>query len=282
LRGHPTRIIDLKPPPANGEEFIRMDLKDLPQNPEVLSGINIVYHLAWTTIPQTSNADMGADIQDNLWTSIKLLEACAAAKVKKVIFMSSGGTVYGIPREIPLSEEHPCNPLCSYGITKLGVEKYLEVFRNTCGLEYVVLRGANPFGEGQNTSRPLGAVGVFLHRLLQNQAIDIWGDGRVVRDFFYVKDLAQALYRSMRYQPPDKGVRIFNVGSGCGLSLVELLENIAEITGKTPRLRFRPPRGIDVPANILDTRRIVAMLGWKPQVGLKEGLKRTWEWMKIQ
>lgn len=279
-RGHRVRIVDLKSPRVAGSEYLRMDMKDIPRHPEVLAGVDILFHLAWNTIPQTSNLNPGADIQDNLWASVKLLEACVAAGLKKIIFVSSGGTVYGIPQQIPIPEDHPCEPRCSYGITKLAFEKYLEMFRVTRGQEYVVLRGANPFGEGQDVTRPLGAVGVFLHHLRQDQPIEIWGDGRVVRDYFYVGDLARALYRSMRYQPPEKGMRTFNVGSGYGLSLIELLEVMEEITGKTPRVEFRPGRPLDVPVNILDCRRIAAILGWRPQVSFPEGVHRTWQWLQ--
>ncbi|MBW1987205.1 MAG: NAD-dependent epimerase/dehydratase family protein [Deltaproteobacteria bacterium] len=279
-RGHWVRIVDLKTCPIPGNEYIALDMKDIPQHPEVLEGIDILYHLAWSTIPQTSNQDPGADIQTNLYSSVKLLESCVTAGIKKVIFISSGGTVYGIPKQIPIPEDHSCEPRCSYGITKLGVEKYLELFRVTRGQEYVVLRGANPFGEGQDLTRPLGAVGVFLYRTLRGLPIEIWGDGRVVRDYLYVGDLARALYRCMRYRPPENGVRIFNVGSGYGLSLLELLEAIEEITGHPPQVEFKPSRPLDVPVNILDCRRIGALLGWRPQTTFAEGLQRTWQWLQ--
>lgn len=278
-RGHLVRVVDLKPPRVAGSEYVKMDIRELPQQPEVLESVDILYHLAWNTIPQTSNLDPGADIEDNLCSSVKLLEACVTAGIKKVIFMSSGGTVYGIPRQIPIPEDHPCDPRCSYGITKLGFEKYLEMFRITRGQEYVVLRGSNPYGEGQDFTRPQGAVGVFLYHLQHDLPIEIWGDGRIVRDYFYVGDLARALYRSISYRPPENGVRTFNVGSGYGLSLLELLETMEEITGRTPRLKFLPARPLDVPVNILDCRRIVALLGWRPQVSFSEGLQRTWQWL---
>ncbi len=278
--GHRVRVVDVRPPQTHRVEYLSLDMKDLPAHPEVFDGVGVVYHLAWSTIPQTSNLDPGADIRDNLHGSVKLLEASAAARVRKVIFMSSGGTVYGAPETIPIAEDHPCHPLCSYGITKLAFEKYLEMFRLTRGQEYVVIRGANAYGAGQDLRRPLGAPGVFLHRVARGQTIEIWGDGRTVRDFVYVEDLAQALYRSRRYQPPDKGVRVFNAGSGLGVSLAELLEAVAEVTGQTLRVTYLPPRPLDVPINILDTRRIRAVLGWQPRVELRQGLERTWRWLR--
>ncbi|MDD3581229.1 MAG: NAD-dependent epimerase/dehydratase family protein [Desulfobacca sp.] len=279
-RGHMVRNVDLRPGRIRESEYVQMDMRDIPQHPEILDGIDIIYHLAWNTIPQTSNQDPGADIQDNLYATVRLLESGVKAGIKKVIFMSSGGTVYGLPQQIPIPEDHPCEPRCSYGITKLAVEKYLELFRVTRGQEYVILRGANPFGEDQDLNRPLGAVGVFLYRTLQGLPIAIWGDGRIVRDYLYVGDLVRALYRVMHYRPPENGVRIFNVGSGVGLSLLELLEVIEEITGSTPQVEFQPARPLDVPVNILDCRRITALLGWRPQISFGEGLQRTWQWLQ--
>jgi len=278
--GHRVRIVDRQPPAICGGDYVRLEMRDLPEHPEVFRGVEAVYHLAWSTIPQTSNLDPVVDIQENLSGSVRLLEAGAAAGVRKVIFLSSGGTVYGLPQEIPIPEEHPCHPLCSYGITKLAFENYLEMYRLTRGQDYVIIRGSNAYGAGQDLARPLGAPGVFLDRVRRGADIEIWGDGRTVRDFLYVEDLAQALYRSMRYQPPDKGVRLFNAGSGLGVSLAELLEAVAAVTGQRPRVTYLPPRPLDVPINILDTRRIRAVLGWQPQIDLREGLGRTWQWLQ--
>jgi UDP-glucose 4-epimerase len=278
-RGHPVQVVDLRPCHRPGAESRQWDLRrTLP--PQMLQEVAAVYHLAWSTIPATGDLDPAGDISDNLLSSVQLLESCSAAGVPKVIFMSTGGTIYGAPRQIPIPEDHPLEPRCSYGITKLAVEKYLEFFRRTRGLEYVILRGANPFGEGQDVLRPLGAVGVFLHRLLEDRLIEIWGDGRVVRDYFYVRDLAQALYKALTYQPPENGSRIFNVGSGRGLSLLDLLGVLEEVTGRTPRVQFHPGRSLDVPVNILDCRRIDAALGWRPETDLSEGVRCTWRWLQ--
>lgn len=279
--GHYVRVVDIKPPLCPADDYIAMALKDIPLHPSVLDNIEVVYHLAWNSLPKTSNINPSADIDDNLIGSVGLLEQCVINQgVKKVIFISSGGTVYGIPRQVPILEDHPKQPLCSYGITKLGFENYLEMFRVNWGQEYVVIRGSNPYGEGQDFNRPQGVVSVFLHRLMQDKPIEIWGDGRVIRDYIYVRDLALALYRCLDYDQPKNGWRIFNVGSGSGLSLLDIIQEMEKLTGKRARLEFKPSRTLDVPINVLDCQRIESLLNWRPIVSFPEGLRRTWESLK--
>ena len=155
-------------------------------------GIDVVYHLISTTLPKTSNDDMAFDLSTNVVSTISLLDACKQNGVKKVVFISSGGTVYGTPQQIPIPETHPTNPICSYGIHKLAVEKYLHLFHFLHGLDYAVMRVANPYGERQRPDGSQGAVAVFLGKMLRNEPIEIWGDGSVVRDYLYVQDVAVA------------------------------------------------------------------------------------------
>lgn len=149
---------------------------------EALEGIDVVFHLASTTLPKTSNDDPGYDVRSNVVDTIQLLEACVDAGVRKVIFASSGGTVYGVPERLPIKEDHPTNPISSYGIVKLTIEKYLGLFHYLYGLDYAALRISNPYGPYQDPAGQQGAISVFLHRILSGQPIAIWGDGEIVRE----------------------------------------------------------------------------------------------------
>ena len=169
---------------------------------EAVEGMEVVYHFVSTTLPKTSNDDPVYDVRSNLIDTLQLLEGCVQAGVRKVIFISSGGTVYGLPQTVPITEDHPTSPITSYGIVKLAVEKYLDLFQHLYGLDYTVLRVSNPYGPYQNPSGQQGAIAVFLHRLYTGQPITIWGDGRVVRDYLYVADLVEALVLAAEVETP--------------------------------------------------------------------------------
>lgn len=244
---------------------------------EAVRGVDWVIHSLCTTLPKSSNDNPVYDISSNLVSTIHLLEASRDAGVKKIIFFSSGGTVYGIPRYTPIPEVHPNDPVCSYGIQKLAIEKYLSLFRRLYGLDYGILRISNPFGERQRPHASQGAAVVFLNKVLKGEAIDIWGDGSVTRDYLYVKDVAGAVLKLLSY---DGEERIFNIGSGKGMSLLQLIEAIELVTGRKADVRFTPARPFDVPVNVLDIGRAEKELSWRPEIVLEEGLKRTMVYLR--
>lgn len=250
-------------------------------NPKDLSaamdGCDIVFHLVSMTLPSSSNLNPIYDLQANAVGTLRLLEAAASHNIKKIVFVSSGGTVYGIPQTIPMTETHPTEPTCAYGISKLAIEKYLALYQQLQGLEYCVLRLANPFGPRQRTSTAQGAVTVFLEKALRGEEIEIWGDGSVTRDYFYVSDAVSALIKSISYQGD---VKIFNIGSGVGKSLNEILDVADQLMGIQIKRRYMPGRKFDVPVNILDNTLANKHLGWRPEVPFAEGLSRTLEWLR--
>src|ERR1051325_7479481 len=203
-----------------------------------------------------------------------MLRTAVAFKVRRLIFISSGGTIYGSPVQIPIPETHPTEPLCSYGIHKLGVEKYLSLFRILEDLDSIVLRVSNMYGEFQNLERPLGAVAHFTHRAANGQPIEIWGDGTIRRDYIHVDDVVSAVLRSVPYQGKE---RVFNIGSGRSVSLNELIELIRQRLGTEIVVKYNPARSFDVRDNLLDTNRAARELGWKPTIKLEEGLDRLIE-----
>jgi UDP-glucose 4-epimerase len=241
----------------------------------VLSRVDAVFHLISTTIPQTSNEAPIFDIRTNLIDTISLLDLCIKNRVSKVIFISSGGTVYGIPSHLPISESHPTNPICSYGIIKLAIEKYLHFFHHIYNLNYIVLRPSNPYGERQNPFGAQGVVSVFLGCIARKLPIIIWGDGSVVRDYLHVSDLARACVLAA---VNEGEFQTFNIGSGKGCSLNDLVEILRGIVGNSFEVIHTPKRRFDVPELVLDVRLAKRELGWAPLVSLDVGLERTWQW----
>lgn len=257
-------------------EWIEGDLSSTHDVNAALEGMEAVLHLVSTTLPKNSNDDPIYDVQSNVVASLQMLNAMVAQKVQKIIFISSGGTVYGNPVYLPIDEKHPTDPLSSYGITKLAVEKYLHMFQRLHGIRALTLRVANPYGERQRIETAQGAVGVFLHHALQNIPIEIWGDGSVTRDYIHVSDVAEAFVSALAYTGKRS---LFNISSGAGTSLNQLLAMLETTLGKPIERRYLPGRAFDVPVSVLSNALARDELGWHPQTSMQAGLDRTAQWM---
>jgi len=279
-QGHLVRVLSLVHgryfTPIPGVEYVEGSIGDHGALEQTLSDVDVVYHLAWNTAPSSSMGNMQADANDNLIGSINLFEACVRNKVAHVVFLSSGGTVYGKAQILPISELHPTNPLSAYGISKLAIEKYLMLFGHLYGQGFTILRGANVYGEEQNPDAQQGAVVVFLKHAILNETITIWGDGEVVRDYIHVDDLVNICLRTLDIGPTQQ---IFNAGTGVGVSLNQLLHMIGLLTGKCLRIQRQSERTYDVPKNILDCRKAAQVLKWEPKICLNEGLNRSLKWL---
>ena len=238
---------------------------------QAMEGADLVFHLASGSLPQSSNLDPQADVRVNLLGALNLLEAAQMAQVKRLVMVSSGGTVYGVPQQVPIPETHPTEPTCSYGITKLAIEKYVALYRQLHGLDGVVLRVANPYGERQRLDASQGVVPVFLGKALRGEPLQIWGDGTTVRDFLHVSDVVSALLAAGRY---SGDVDVFNIGSGEGLSLNQLVALLETELQRPLAVDYLPARGFDVPTNVLSIERARLCMGWSPQVPVSEGLRR--------
>ena len=244
---------------------------------EALAGIDTVFHLVSTTLPKTSNDDPAFDVQSNVIETLFLLEQCVSRKIKKVIFISSGGTIYGKPVKLPITEDSPTNPECSYGITKLTIEKYLALFNHLYGLDYTIVRPSNPYGSRQDPLGIQGAISVFLGKVARKEQIEIWGDGEVVRDYIFIEDLVDGIYKAATMTAAS---RIFNLGSGKGYSLNAIVDVIRRATGADVSVKYTERRAFDVPAIYLDISRAKKELSWAPSTTLEAGIEKTWEFVK--
>lgn len=243
---------------------------------EALDGIDAVLHLISTTLPKSSNDDPIYDVQSNVVATLQLLDAMVARGIRKLVFISSGGTVYGNPLYLPLDEKHPTEPLVSYGVTKLTVEKYLQIYDRIHGIRCVSLRVSNPYGERQRVETAQGAVGVFIHRAVRNLPLDIWGDGSVTRDYIHVSDVADAFVRALEYSGDQ---RVLNISSGVGVSLNELIAIIEQHMNLKLDVRYSAPRAFDVPVSVLSNEMARKELGWAPKVSMAGGIARSAAWM---
>jgi len=261
-----------------GVPWIEADLEDEASLIRATQSIDWVFHVLGGSVPAQFDSDPSAAIHAEVIPALRLLEACRRDKVKKIVFVSSGGTVYGRAGRLPIPEEAPTEPITAYGAAKLAVEKYLGVYRHLHQLDHAVIRLANPYGPYFRPDRGQGIVGAMLARALRGKPLEIWGDGSVVRDFIFVEDAVDALIATAAYEGDE---RLFNVGCGAGRSVKEVAESVAALLPESKvELKFRPGRPADVPANVLDISRIRRETGWAPRTAWLDGLQRTAAWLR--
>jgi len=234
--------------------------------------IDMVIHLISTTIPLISNQNIIYDIQSNLVNTIKLLNMMKQYQIKKIAFLSSGGTVYGISKT-EHKESDSTIPICSYGIMKLTIEKYLHLYNYLYGINFLILRPSNPFGEFHQNSLQ-GLINVILKKIHVGEIIEIWGDGKVVRDFIYVKDLVRIIVDLIEKKIQNE---VVNIGSGRGYSINEILNIIKHEIGDFP-LVYKETREVDVRSSILNINKLRTFLNIN-LVSIEEGIKKTYEWL---
>jgi UDP-glucose 4-epimerase len=286
LEGHAVRVLERPGIPPHrsfraGEhlDWIEGDFGHSADLQKALQGASAAIHLVCTTRPKSSNEEPIFDVQSNVVSTLQLLQVMRELGVKKLIFASSGGTVYGPPVHTPIDEDHPTNPTTSYGITKLMIEKYLLLEKVLHGLQPTILRVANPYGERQRVEHAQGVVAAFLKCALTGAPIEIWGDGSVIRDYLHIADVAAAFRSALQYGGPES---IFNIGSGTGLSLNALVAILSAELGRPLDVIYKPGRDFDVKSNVLCCRRARQDLQWQPQISMAAGLKRTLTWLNEQ
>ncbi len=239
------------------------------------------------------------DARTNILGSVNLLQCSVDYLTRGIVFASSGGTVYGEPEHLPVKESHPLQPLSPYGISKVAVEHYLNFYQNHYSLNYVSLRYGNVYGPRQDPYGEAGVIAIFIEKMLRGEAPTINGDGEYIRDYIYVKDVAQAnllaiqnMLKLTKLKPQTEGVRerragegskfvinnSFNLGTGKGTSVNELFHLLQEIIKFPYPVHYGPPREGDLRKNILDNRLIKEGWGWQPEVALSTGLKETVAW----
>ena len=277
--GHSVRVFGRSadawraPPPS--VRYYLGDFSNATLLAEALEGVDAVFHLISTMVPSTSNLDPIADIQSNLESSVKLFEAMVSLDVRRIVFLSSGGTVYGSPTVLPIPESHQLNPICSYGVVKIAIEKYLGMFSHLYGLEALIIRASNPYGPRQGYQGVQGVISTFMYKILSEEKLVIWGDGSTTRDYLYVSDLA----RLCRVAVESDLSGVYNAGAGKGVTLAEIVQRIEVLTGKKAVVEHMPARSFDVQEVVLDIDKAHRAFNWKPEVHLEDGLEHHYAWM---
>ena len=265
------------PEALQGAEFYQGDFTDAGALAAAIESFDVVFHLVHSTPPQAANLDMRQDVEKNVPPTLALLDICRKLKIRRTIFLSSGGTVYGRAAQIPTPETAPTEPITAYGVTKLAIEKYLAIHEHLHGSEYRVLRVTNPYGPFQTALKNQGVIAALVSRAMSGESMEVWGDGSVVRDFIFIDDVIDALLAAV----DDKGAhRIFNVGSGQGESLREIVGMVERLSERKLNIVSKPERRMDVPVSIVSVERARDALGWTPKTSLESGLQDTIAWWR--
>ena len=282
LAGHEVYVLDnlstgfLKNVNPNAH-FIKSDISS-PSLVELFEKVkfDVVNHHAAQIDVRKSVNDPIFDANTNILGTINLLQACIKTGVKKFMFASTGGAVYGEQEYFPADEKHPTNPVSPYGITKLSIEKYLYFYKNEYGLKHTILRYANVYGPRQNPFGEAGVVAIFANKLLRNENPTINGDGEQTRDYVFVEDVVKANVTTLR----DENSDIFNVGTSIETSVNELFASINLIAGGKAEEKHGPaPKG-EQARSVITSDKLLQRFNWKPSIKIDEGLKKTFEFFK--
>jgi len=260
----------------SGVVYYNGDFNDRNVLIKALLGIEIVYHLISATNPSSASDNPIDDVTKNLIGTINFLELLKQNHIKKLIYVSSGGTVYGNPIQLPVKEDHSLNPLDSYGITKLAIEHTIKRYAAELSFSYTIIRPSNPFGPGQCIGKSQGVITHFFNNYINNHPVEIWGSGEEQRDYIYISDLVDLLCLVITERADNK---IYNVGSGQGTTTLELLESINRITEKKLPIIFKPKPIYSVKKIFLDISKANNELKWKPKYSLNEGLSIYFKWL---
>jgi len=281
-RGHSIRIYDRGPnrfrQTPTGIDSFYGNYVNAEGLSDAVAGMDVVFHLISTTVPSTSNADPEADVTENLLSTIRLLNIMRTSGCRRIVFLSSGGTVYGRTGGGKVSEDADTLPICSHGVVKRAVELYLHMYHELYGFEYVVLRVANPYGARQGHFGVQGVIGTFMEKIKRQETLEIWGDGSVTRDYVYVEDVAEAC----ELAAGSGACGVFNIGSGVGLTLNEIIQTLSDVTGQEIVRTYLAGREYDVPAIVLNCDKAFSELSWKSKTRFIDGITKTWDWARSE
>lgn len=257
-------------------EVVSGDFLNAADVKKALRGQEVVLHLLSTTDPATAEGDPTMDIRTNITSSVQLLSACVDAGVSKVYYASSGGAIYGDQDKKVFRETDVTLPVSPYAIGKQAIESYLRYFHRTHGLESTTFRISNPYGPRQNPLKRQGVIPIFLRQVAEGSPLTVFGDGSMIRDYLYVGDLAEMIAEVVTVGARES---LYNVGSGVGTSISELISTIQQVTGRDVPVRHVPRPATFVDQVVLSVERFEAEFTTRATTALPAGIRRTWEEM---
>jgi len=266
-----------------GHRIVSKDIEDAPParikadicllNESLLEGIDTVVYFAYSSVPYSSMQNILHDAEQNILTAIRLFEILAKKKIR-VIYISSGGSVYGNQTDLTSEESLP-SPVSAYGLSKYTIENYLRLFHHNYHLPYDILRLSNVYGIGQKNNRPQGIISALASAFIEKKKFEIWGDGTAKKDYLYIDDVVDALAK-VAASPASNDT--FNVSFGRSTSILEIISLFEKIFGYTIEIATGPQFDFDVQNVFLDNRKFAAAYGWSPKTDIKQGIRKTIEW----
>lgn len=283
--GHQVDVVGRQVTPSRQVPGIRYNIGNL-DDPSTFSALipkcsHIVY-LASATTPSSSRQGASVELTGNLVPLLKVLDALKSHPEISLLFISSGGAIYGSNASENTSENTIPAPVSHYAAGKLASEAFLHAHQAQTGSSVTVIRPSNVYGPGQYPQKGFGVIPALLQCAAQGLNFDLWGDGKNIRDYLFIDDFAELCLRVIEStaQQSQGSYSLFNAGSGEGHSILEIFEEVKKITGKDFALDSQPSRGFDVREITLDNRTVSSSLGWKPSTSLTEGLTLTWDWFR--
>lgn len=279
LKGHKVRVFDISyekyRKPLQNVDYRISSIENTSELYESLLGIDSVFHLATSSVPSSSNIDPISDIKKNLINTINILNYLVKLQIKRFIYFSSGGAVYGNPLITPVSEDHPLKPISSYGIVKAAIESYLLLYQRLYDFNPLILRPSNPYGPRQSHYIAQGVISTFLRKIKTNESISVYGNGNSTKDYIYITDLIEATY--LLGISSYSGV--YNIGSGKCTSLNNIIQLIKKITSSDPQITYLNSKDYDVLNFVLDITKVSNQINWNPKIPLEVGIEKLWNWI---
>ena len=258
--------------------FYECDLRDAEKVRQIIAQARpeVIIHLAAQMDVRRSVADPAFDAQVNLVGLLNLLEAARQHGLRRVIFSSTGGAIYGEQEQFPCNEDHPCRPISPYGVAKFATESYLFFYKAQYGIDYAALRYANVYGPRQDPHGEAGVVAIFCGRMLEQKAVTIYSDGEQTRDYVYVGDVVRANLAAAA--SPVSGA--FNIGTGIETSVNQLFRTLAKAAGSNLPATYGPARPGEQKRSVISPERAAKELNWRPEVSLETGLAQTYRFFQ--
>jgi UDP-glucose 4-epimerase len=268
----------------SGARFVRADIRS-PEARRLLAegGFTVLNHHAAQIDVRVSVDEPALDAAINVVGLVNLLDGAGAGGVRRVVFASSGGVVYGDPEVVPTPETAPKAPISPYGVSKLAGEYYMRALAALRGFEAVAMRYANVFGPRQDPKSEAGVVSIFVSRLLEDRPLTVFGNGLQTRDYVFVRDVARAnVLASTATVPTGDGIdaTAFNIATAKQTNVLELAEMVGRVMGRKPEIEFAPARAGELFRSSLDVSKARKVLGWKPEVGFDDGLPQLVDWFR--
>lgn len=257
---------------GNMEEYEKMEEVLKKEKPDA------IFHLVCNILPGSREDEVLKYMDLNMNSTLKLFEIMRDTKVKKLVYVSSGGAIYGANGKSINNEDDELKPINFYGWIKYAIEKYIKAYHNIYGFDYLIVRPSNPFGKYQNINGRQGIVAVVMGKVLKDEKIEIWGDGTVVRDYIPAVDMAGYVAELLDNKNWN---RVYNIGSGIGKSIKEILRIIEKVSGKKLNVDYKPGRKEDITVNILDVSRIKKETGIVIEDNIEKELEQMWNDIKI-